>query len=365
MADEVALLIVGELFEQRSADALGDSADDLAVDDQRIDERSGVAHDRVLQDSYGQRFAVDLHHDDVHSAGECGPRREEVVRRFETWRHAIRQGLARGSCAGELTQADPPTGRPTNLHPAVDKLQIAWPGLEELTCQEERLVLDLARGDERRVAGHHRVAACVCAHAIGDGVRIAVGHAHGVWPDPQLVGHDLGERCRRALPVRRRPGHQRDFAARIHSQQAALVRSEAGQHDVGRQPDPQQSTLIAAGALDRLDVPPVRILRQLERTIEAAAVVATVVHDPHVLGRFGAHVPRELVGLDEVLAAHLGRVEPQLLRDAVDDALGGKDCFRLPGAAIGCRRGLVGQRDAHAALVRVEAVGSGQSRGRQ
>ncbi len=49
LRDEVCLLVVGELLEQRAANALGHAAHDLAVDDQRIDQRSSVAHHGVVK----------------------------------------------------------------------------------------------------------------------------------------------------------------------------------------------------------------------------------------------------------------------------------------------------------------------------
>jgi hypothetical protein len=59
-----------------------------------------------------------------------------------------------------------------------------------------------------------------------------------------------------------------------------------------------------------------RVADQVERDVEAARVVAGVVHAA-VRRRV-----RELVGLDVVLLAHGDRIEPELACDDVDDALG-------------------------------------------
>src|SRR5207245_501471 len=80
--------------------------------------------------------------------------------------------------------------------------------------------------------------------------------------------------------------------------------------------------------------------------------------DHRNLSRRGSHFPWELVTPDEVLAAELGGIHPQLVREVVDRALGREDGLRLPGAAVGGRRRLAGERRAHPAGVVPEPVGA-------
>ena len=138
------------------------------------------------------------------------------------------------------------------------------------------------------------------------------------------------------------------------------MRPQPRQHHVRGQADAQESAGVAARAFNALFVPPGGVLGQLECALQSGRVVATVV-DHGCLSRFGAHVPREFVGADEVLAAHLGGVESEFLGEAIDDALGGKDRFGLACAAIGARGRLVCQRHAHTAAVGVEAIWPGQA----
>ena len=99
--------IVGQLFVQRSADALRHAANDLALDDQRIDQRSGIAHDGVLEDFDLERVAIDLDDGDVQPAGESRAGRQEVVRGLQPGRHAIWQRPARRGGRGELSERNP------------------------------------------------------------------------------------------------------------------------------------------------------------------------------------------------------------------------------------------------------------------
>ena len=139
---------------------------------------------------------------------------------------------------------------------------------------------------------------------------------------------------------------------------------QTSQHHVRGQADTQESAVVSARTLNTLLVSPGAVVGQLERALQSGTVVAAVVGH-RCLGRFGAHLPREVVRADEVLAAHLGWVESKLLGEAIDDALGGKHRFRLACAAIGGRRRLVGQSHSHTAAVRVKAVRARQSRGGQ
>ncbi len=92
MSARLTLLVVYELFVERTAHALGDTAVDLALDDEGIDHPAGVAHDRVIDDRDPSGLAFDLDDRDVDAAGKGGARCREVVCRLETGFHALGQG---------------------------------------------------------------------------------------------------------------------------------------------------------------------------------------------------------------------------------------------------------------------------------
>ena len=68
--DQLAFLVVDRAFQQRLADALGDAAVHLALDDHRIDERAEVVDRGPAVDAGDAGLGVDLHLADVHARGE-------------------------------------------------------------------------------------------------------------------------------------------------------------------------------------------------------------------------------------------------------------------------------------------------------
>ena len=63
--DELAVLVVDDLFDHRLADALRQAAVNLALDDQRVDQVAGIVHGDQLQQLRLAGLAIDLEHRDV------------------------------------------------------------------------------------------------------------------------------------------------------------------------------------------------------------------------------------------------------------------------------------------------------------
>ena len=87
--DELAVLVVDRAFEQRLADALGDAAMHLALDDHRIDHRAEIV-DRGPVDDLGRAgLGVDLDLADVAAGreGEVGRIVERALlqARLDSW----------------------------------------------------------------------------------------------------------------------------------------------------------------------------------------------------------------------------------------------------------------------------------------
>src|SRR5436309_964694 len=72
------------------------------------------------------------------------------------------------------------------------------------------------------------VPAGVGAHAVGQPAGVTENDFDRLVRDLQLVGGDLGQHRRRALPLRRRAGVDGDLAGGIDPNAAALERSGAG-----------------------------------------------------------------------------------------------------------------------------------------
>src|SRR5262249_5088512 len=142
----------------------------------------------------------------------------------------------------------------------------------------------------------------------------------------ELVGDHLRHRRLVTLAERLAAGRDHDLAGQVHADVGALPeagapalagradpgrRRDAADLDVAREADPEVTALLTGRGLL---APEALVVDELERPVERALVVAAVVgeagEDPGVV--------REGVGLDEVLPAHLDRVEPELAGDEVD-----------------------------------------------
>src|SRR5205823_4816133 len=62
---ELTVGVVDELFEERATQTLGQSADDLAFGDRRIDQASGVADHNIPLEAHEPGLAVDVDHHGV------------------------------------------------------------------------------------------------------------------------------------------------------------------------------------------------------------------------------------------------------------------------------------------------------------
>ena len=139
-------------------------------------------------------------------------------------------------------------------------------------------------------------------------------HLDALERDAGEIGGDHRERGVMPLAVRARTGVHDRAAIGGHFDGAELAGTIAvGDLDIARHADAEQLRLTGRP-------PPVLLLAQglvagrRERLVESAFVVAAVV------ARLRARRIRESVGRDEVAAAHLGRVDADLLRETVDHA---------------------------------------------
>ena len=122
---QLTLLVVDQLLEERVADAVSDAAVDLSFNQQWIDDRSAVVDDDVLEESDHCGFDIDFDNDRVHAAGRAAAVGAEVRRRLEAGLSAGANGPAkRIGLAGEFCQSQTAPGSPANTHAPVGKLEI-------------------------------------------------------------------------------------------------------------------------------------------------------------------------------------------------------------------------------------------------
>ena len=209
--------------------------------------------------------------------------------------------------------------------------------------QAQRLVAHLERGDGHGIAARHQRAAREGAGAPVEAAGVAGDDRDVGGIAAERIRGDLGERRLVALPVRGEAGGDEDLAARLDADARAFIRPDARALDVAGDAEAEMAAVGARGGLARAEV---AVADHGQRHVEAGRVVAAVVAGRPAVLEGEAHVPRELVGLDQVAAADLDRLDPQLARDEPDDALHHEGAVRPAGAAV--RR--------HLHLVRVDHV---------
>ena len=116
---------------------------------------------------------------------------------------------------------------------AVD-VQIALGDFERVRSDLQRFLAHLARGDVRRSAGHHRLAAVRSAEAERDCGGVAGGDADVRHVAAELLGHDLREHGLSALPHGGGAGRDVNPAQRIDAHRDRLERTAPGAlHEIG------------------------------------------------------------------------------------------------------------------------------------
>ena len=127
---------------------------------------------------------------------------------------------------------------------AVLEIDVALRDAEHARGKGDDLRAHRLAGEERRVAGIHRLAAGEGADALGDRAGVADGHDDVLDAAADLVGDDLRERGARALALGGGAGRDRDLAARQHPHRHALERAEAGALDVIAEADADEAAFV-------------------------------------------------------------------------------------------------------------------------
>src|SRR2546428_4178426 len=259
------LLIRAEL-PQRLADAGGDAAVRLAVQDHRIHCASDVVHGRVSDDI--DDAGVGIHFHFAHRAAV----------RIRRHRHDLgaRAGkrLAGTNTSGRgLEQIDGAVGA---LHgePAPCEFDIRLRGLEERRRDAPALFDDLIRGfGHDDGAKPHRAAGRRTA-AYRHQIRVTGDELHVPELDAEPLDDELGEARFVSLVGGKGAEDHIDAAFGPHGDLGALARITRVQLDVVREADaavPSAATRIGAPGLESLPV------RQLDQAIQGGGVVAAVV----------------------------------------------------------------------------------------
>src|SRR5712692_8595312 len=134
--EELAALVESRLLPERLADALGEAAVDLALDEQRIDEEARIVYRHVAEKARLARVPVDLDHGHVSAEGE-----EHAAAGLDV---LLRMQAALGGCR-DLLPGDRTVGHAPHGESAVGRPDVGGRRLEAICCAFSRTLVALPR----------------------------------------------------------------------------------------------------------------------------------------------------------------------------------------------------------------------------
>ena len=303
--------------------------------------RPAIVRDAVSDDLHAAGHDIDLDFGHMGAGAIGGLRRRVIGGVLEARRLAGRQRHARNALrqSRQFAEAD---GRPVAAAGnglAVFEIDSAFLDAEGARRERNELGAHRDAGELRRAAGIDRLPAGERADALGDRRGIADGHHDVFDAAADLFGDDLRQRGAGALALVGGAGRNRDLAARQHPHGHALERTEAGALDVVGDADADEAALAEAARWRWRNL----VAGKRERGLLASRIIAAVVDQRLAVAENQADLVGHLLGLDEIARAHLGAIELELARDAVDQPLHGEHRLRPAGATHRRGRHLVGE----------------------
>ena len=354
----MGLVVVAHPFQQRIADRVRDAADELTLDDHRIDGSAAVVDHDVAQDAHaaGPDVDLDLHSVTAKAIGQRG--RDEVLRAFQPRLEIAGHGIAGHARHrfGDRLERDAGAWHAGHVDAAVLELQVLRAGLQEMRCDRQRL---FTHGDRRHVdrrACGDGLAAGKATLSMRDHRRVAGHDRDVVGRHVELLGADLRQCGLDALSHRHRAGVDRDSSGSADAHDAGFERTAAGALHAVANPDAE---IAALGAGPRLPLCEAAVADRVERNLLAFGKVAAVERDRRARARLQRRGVGNFLGRHEIAAPHLGAIEIKFAGDPVEHALHRKCALRVAGAAHRHGRHLVGFDDLHRQVVGRQDVGAG------
>ena len=338
---ELARLVVDDFLEERAAEALRGAAVDLALDDHRVDRPAAVVDDRELED--GERAGVEVHFDDGRLGAErpCHRVGIEEGARAETWPAGGGEGAAADGGARDRAERDAAVRRAADGHVALGHHHVLRRALEQLGCDEPRLVRDLSRSPGHRGPRDRGHTACDRAHPEPDAVGVAATDDDVLDRQPELIGADLGQRGLVRLALGADADVHVHDACGIHRDVGAFERAEARALHVCAHADPDGACGRPAATRGLLAAP-ARVVEPREQRVERGDVVRRIVDDAGAVAIRQAGGERHLLAPDQIPAPQLGRIQRERARGAIEEPVEDERRLRPPGAAVRRREALVG-----------------------
>ena len=354
------------MFQERLADALGQTAMHLAFDDHGVHDLAEVVHGHELVDAHHAGFGIHFHFADV-GAGRVGEVRRIVERFFRKPGLQLLQRIVRRHIGGERHLGE--GERLVGIHHA--ERAILERDLIFLRFQHVRRDF-LAFGDDlvarlhQRGTAHRERARTVGAEGVVRPAGVAVQHRHVLERHAELVRDDLRERGFVALAVAVRAGGDGDGAGHVHAHFAHFKQTHAGaqgkRHLRGREAagfnvaGEADAALLAVRFGFRPAVGKAGVVRVGEGFVQTRVVVAGVV------GEGDGGFVRKVARLDEVAAAQIRGIHADFPRRGFHQPFHHVGGFRPAGASVRIHRRGVGEQRLHLHMDGRRLVLAGQQR---
>ena len=318
-----ALGIEADLLHQHLPDTLRNAADDLPLEQQGIEHIAHIVHHHITVHLHLPGVLIDLEFDNVAAVGIVLLGGVIGGGGVEAQLHTLRQVLGAHGGARHILHGEGAVG----LAGREDALRIIHLiDAHHMGRDLLRLVDDLVGGDGHSRAAQRRGARTARAFTKEDLIGVALEIMDLVGMDAEGVRNDLLEDGLVALALGHRTREHRDGPRPVKAHFGALIARRSGFLDGVGNTDAAQLAALARlrpAGLETLVIDHVEGL--IEHLLELAAV--------EVEGQ--ARLEGHLLRRDHVATAQLRRINPQLIRRQIDDALDDEGRLRAPIAAKG------------------------------
>ena len=363
--ERLAVAVIPALLVHRGPDALRHAAQSLAFNHHRIDQRSAVLGDDVVENLHVAELGIDRDHCGVRCIAERPAIHfwAKAHRRFEpaevnigrkplrpqipSFRHLAQRHRALGSDNGTILVTRRREGALHEMRPDRDE-----------TRQQS-----LARVCHS-AAGHDDGAGRIGARGVGRKAGIAVHHANLGDINAHDLVRDLRERRFHSLPVRMHADTHFQTAVRRHAHRRLIVTGDDRKAPGGEYAGAVRGLLTVAGKTDpdstavrlaaRLAFPPRRQIELLAHQCQGRLIVPAVVV---LAGDIGVRHRRSR---HEILVAHFPGIAADRAGDGIDHQLHGEADTGARYAPVRQEAGLVGGDAMRAAAIAAEIVRSRQ-----
>src|SRR5712691_7961120 len=257
--EQLAMLIVDDLFVEGLRQPLRHTPVHLAINDEWINDIAAVVHSHKTLNVIGASVRIDFDHANMRAKGEGGIAGLEATRclqaRLEIRRHTAHghpvKVCGRKGYFGERLLA---IGIGGDINFAIGVRHIVWPHIEHMRRDLLGFVLDLRHRHHHGGATDGQTPTAKRPNTIAHDIGIPMDDLDMLHGHPEFVRHDLRKRRLIALAMRRYAGEDAHRARWLDPDRTGLPASNPGRHqegwtnaadlDIGRDADAQIAALL-------------------------------------------------------------------------------------------------------------------------